>query len=62
VWFFPDEPWQYRVLDLLPSGIDVDQLTRNLRRTPSERLDAVIELMEVAEELQRGMARRSADR
>ncbi len=51
VWFPTDEPWQYRVIDQLPPGIDHAQLERALALTPSERIDAVIELMSFAADL-----------
>jgi hypothetical protein len=58
MWFFVDEPWQYRVLDQLPAGIDRAQLEQARLMTPTERVEAVTRLMEFAEELQRGMAKR----
>jgi hypothetical protein len=56
MWFFVEEPWQYRVLDQLKPGIDRAQLERTRQLTPSERIDAVVELMAVGEELQRALA------
>jgi len=56
MWFFVDEPWQYRVLDALPRGVDLAQLEQMKRLTPSERLDAVARLMELGEELQQKVA------
>ena len=41
MWFPDGEPWQYRVLDAMPPGIDEAQLERNLAMTPTERLQAV---------------------
>jgi hypothetical protein len=58
MWFFAEEPWQYRILDELPPGIDRDQLERSRKLTPSERLDAVVELMELGEQLQQAIAKR----
>jgi hypothetical protein len=52
VWSFADEPWQYRVLDALPAGVDAAQLERTRKLTPSERIDALVELMSFAEALQ----------
>ena len=49
VWFFVDEPWQYRVLDHLPAGVDRSQLEQTRKLTPTERLDAVVQLMELGE-------------
>lgn len=51
MWFFVDEPWQYRVLDRLPPGVDLDLLERAQHMTPTERLDAVVELLELGQEL-----------
>lgn len=57
MWSFEDEPWQYRVLDALPPGIDEAQLERDRALTPTERLEAVTRLMELADELRAAMAR-----
>jgi hypothetical protein len=57
MWFFVDEPWQYRILDQLPPGVDEAQLERARSMTPSERLDAVTKLMELGEALQQGIAK-----
>jgi hypothetical protein len=57
MWRFAEEPWQYRVLDCLPSGIDHAQLERMRKRTPSERLDEVVALMEFGAELQDALAK-----
>lgn len=56
VWFFVEAPWQYRVLDALSPGVDRAQVERALALTPSERIDAVVELMELGESLQRAVA------
>jgi hypothetical protein len=55
MWFFVEEPWQYRVLDRLPSGIDRAQLEACRQLTPTERLDAVSELVELGEELRQAL-------
>jgi hypothetical protein len=55
MWFFVEEPRQYRVLDRLPSGIDSAQLARMRRLTPSERIEAVERLMELGEELRQAV-------
>jgi hypothetical protein len=62
MWSFVDEPWQYRILDQMPPGVDLDQLARTLTLTPSERIDAVVELMEVGESLQKALARKDLGR
>lgn len=52
MWSFPDEPWQYRVLDALPPGIDHAQLARAKLLTPTERVEAMIALAEAGAALQ----------
>ena len=51
MWFFPEEPWQYRVLDCLAPGVDRAQLAAAERMTPTERLDGVVALLELGQEL-----------
>ena len=60
MWLCVDAPWQYRVLDALPPGIDRAQLARAKAMTPSERIDAVVALMQAGEELQRAVAKTRA--
>lgn len=55
MWFFDDAPWQYRVLDCLPPGIDLAQLERARALSPAERIDAAMELMELGEALRKGV-------
>lgn len=62
MWSFVDEPWQYRILDHLPSGIDEAQLERARKLTPTERLEAVVELMALGESLQQGLAGKRTSR
>jgi hypothetical protein len=57
MWRPVDEPWQYRVLDAMPPSIDKDQLRRALEMTPTQRLEAMLELMRTAEALRAGMKR-----
>lgn len=52
MWYPVDEPWQYRVLDALPTGIDEAQLRAGLAMSPAERIAAAEELARFAEELQ----------
>lgn len=61
MWRWVDEPWQYRVLDALPSGIDLAQLERARSWTFGERLDALTQMMELAEELRAGVAKRAGE-
>jgi hypothetical protein len=51
MWFPPDQPWQYRILDQLPSGVDVAQLEQARRMTPTERVEAMCRLVELGEML-----------
>jgi hypothetical protein len=55
MWFFVDAPWQYRVLDSLPPGVDRAQLERARAMSPAERIDAAMELMELGDALRQGM-------
>lgn len=54
-WYPIDEPWQYRVLDALPSGIDHAQLERARSMTPEERFDAAIALIAFGETMRDAM-------
>ncbi len=38
-------PWDRRVLAVMPLGVDVTQLRENLKRTPTERLERMLELV-----------------
>jgi hypothetical protein len=58
MWRPVDEPWQYRVLDACPPGVDEAQLEAALRMTPAERIEAAQRLSEFAAELQQAMAKR----
>lgn len=55
MWRPVDEPWQYRVLDALPPSVDVAQLRRALEMTPTQRIEAMLELMRTAENLRAGI-------
>ena len=50
----PELSWQDRIVQSLPSGIDLEQLERFLKLTPTERLEKMRELLESAEALRRG--------
>ena len=56
-WDPTEEAWQYRLLDQLKPGIDLVQLERSLRMTPTERLELVRKMAELAEELRAGRDR-----
>ncbi|MBX3202743.1 MAG: hypothetical protein KF850_04340 [Labilithrix sp.] len=58
MWYFVDEPWQYRVLDQLRCGVDLAQLERTRSWTPTQRLEALEELMALADELRAGVTNR----
>jgi hypothetical protein len=62
VWSFVDEPWQYRVLDKLPPGVDRTLLEGAWQMTPTERLDAVVELVELGRDLADALAARRPGR
>jgi hypothetical protein len=49
MWRPVDAPWQFRVLDALPPGIDLAQLEQQRRMTPTERVEAAQKLLELAE-------------
>ncbi|MBI2391566.1 MAG: hypothetical protein HYV09_18405 [Deltaproteobacteria bacterium] len=55
MWRPVEEPWQYRVLDSMPPSVDLEQLRRALAMTPTERIEAMCELLRTAEALRRGM-------
>lgn len=57
MWRPVEEPWQYRVLDATKASVDLDQLRRALAMTPTERIEAMCELLRTAEALRRGMKR-----
>ncbi len=48
--------WDQRILASLPSSVDLGQLRENLRRTPTERLEHMLALVEFIE-TQGGRAR-----
>jgi orotidine-5'-phosphate decarboxylase len=62
MWMPVDEPWQYRVLDQLPPGIDLAQLDQARRMTPTERVEAMVRLVKLGEEIRRQRAGSSGDR
>lgn len=53
MWFPAEEPWQYRVLDQLPPGVDDAQLAQARRMTPTERVEAMCRLVELGELMRR---------
>jgi hypothetical protein len=57
MWRPVEAPWQYRILDAMPPSIDLAQLQRALQMTPTERILAMMKLMEAAEALRRGLKR-----
>jgi hypothetical protein len=52
-WTLPDEPWQYRLLDSLPSSLDEGQLMENLKLTPTQRMEKLQAMVDFAAELER---------
>ncbi|MGH7285526.1 MAG: hypothetical protein ACRELY_28730 [Polyangiaceae bacterium] len=41
-----DKPWDERVLELAPSGVDGSLITENLKLTPGERIAKALPLIE----------------
>lgn len=56
-WEPAEKAWQYELLDRMKPGVDLVQLERSLRMTPTERLEALHGLAEFAEEVRRGRDR-----
>lgn len=46
-------PWVDPVVEAYKAGIDLTLLRENLRKTPEQRIDALMELQRFAEELRR---------
>lgn len=53
MWRPCEAPWQYRVLDALPPSVDEGQLAAALAMTPTERLEAMVRLLELGQTLRR---------
>lgn len=48
----PDEPtWDQRILRLIEPGLDVTQIDRNLKLTPTERLEQMDAMLRDLEEM-----------
>lgn len=48
-----EQGWQDRILEAVPSGIDVSQIEECLRLTPTERLEQMRRFLESLEEARR---------
>jgi len=57
MWHPVDEPWQYRVIDAMPPSIDLAQLERARAMSLTERILAMMNVMEAAEAIRRGVKR-----
>jgi hypothetical protein len=57
MWHPVEEPWQYRVIDAMPPSIDLEQIKRARALTVTERILAMMNVMEAAEALRRGVKR-----
>lgn len=57
MWFPPEQPWQYRILDRLPPGVDEAQLEQARRMTPTERVDAMQQLVELGNRMHLAVTR-----
>jgi hypothetical protein len=62
MWFPVEQPWQYRVLDQLPPGIDEAQLEQARRMTPTERVEAMLRMVEIGEIIRRARLDQSGER
>jgi hypothetical protein len=62
MWTWIDQPWQYRILDQLRPGVDIAQIQRALQMTPTERVESVVALMRVAEDIAKAKASNKGDR
>jgi hypothetical protein len=52
---FPKDP----VIEAYKRDVDITLLIENLKRTPQERLDRMISMLRLTEEMQRAMSHRS---
>jgi hypothetical protein len=52
-----DVSWQERLLEVLPSGIDIAQLERFLKLTPTERLEEMRQTLLSIEQAQESCSR-----
>ena len=48
-----DRPWDVRILELVDPGIDGSLIEENLRRTPTERLARMQQMLEFLEQAKR---------
>jgi hypothetical protein len=55
-----DVSWQERLLEVLPSGIDIAQLERFAKLTPTERLEEMRQTLLSIEQAQESWSRTSA--
>lgn len=53
----PEKPWDVRVLEQIPSGVDVSLLERNLALTPTERVLNMVRILELREAARAGRDR-----
>lgn len=61
MWFPVEQPWQYRILDTLPPGVDIAQLEAARRMSPTERIEAMVRLVELGAEIRRARAAPAGD-
>jgi hypothetical protein len=48
-----DAPWDVRILELIDAGIDGTLIEENLRRTPTERLSRMQQMLSFLEQAKR---------
>jgi len=48
-----EEPWDVRILKLLPSGVDETQIAENLKLTPEQRLRKMLAVLQSLEAVTR---------
>jgi hypothetical protein len=46
-----ERTWDERILDAIDSGVDETILVENLRRTPTERIERMLQMLSLAEQL-----------
>jgi hypothetical protein len=58
VWKPVEHPWQYDLLDRLPSGVDVTLIDEALALTPTARVEKAVSMMRLADAMRAARAKR----
>ncbi|MDX2089838.1 MAG: hypothetical protein SFX73_18425 [Kofleriaceae bacterium] len=58
MWKPVEHPWQYDLLDRLPSGVDATLIDEALSITPTQRIEKAVAMMRLAEALRAARERR----